>query len=34
LSKLIESGSWVLAVILFLGFSSIPVAVLLGVWKL
>ena len=34
LSKLIESASWALAVILFLGFSSIPVAVLLGVWKL
>lgn len=34
LSRLIESGSWLLAVILFLGFSSIPVAVLLGIWKL
>ncbi len=34
LSKLIASASWALAVILFLGFSSIPVAVLLGVWKL
>ena len=34
LAKLIESASWALAVILFLGFSSIPVAVLLGVWKL
>jgi len=34
LSKFIQSASWVLAVILFLGFSSIPVAVLLGVWKL
>jgi succinate dehydrogenase / fumarate reductase cytochrome b subunit len=32
-SKVIESASWALAVILFLGFSSIPVAVLLGVWK-
>lgn len=34
LSRLIESASWALAVILFVGFSSIPVAVLLGVWKL
>jgi len=34
LSRLIESASWVLAVVLFVGFSSIPVAVLLGVWKL
>jgi len=34
LAKVIESGSWALAAILFLGFSSIPVAVLLGVWKL
>jgi len=34
LFRVIESGSWALAAILFLGFSSIPVAVLLGVWKL
>ncbi|MBM4455420.1 MAG: succinate dehydrogenase cytochrome b subunit [Verrucomicrobia bacterium] len=34
LSRLIENASWALAVILFVGFSSIPVAVLLGVWKL
>lgn len=34
LSRLIESASWALAVVLFVGFSSIPVAVLLGVWKL
>jgi len=34
LSKVIETASWALAVALFLGFSSIPVAVLLGVWKL
>ena len=33
LAKLIDAGSWILAVVLFLGFSSIPVAVLLGVWK-
>ena len=34
LAKLIDAGSWILAVVLFLGFSSIPVAVLLGFWKL
>lgn len=34
LAKLADVGSWVLAVALFLGFSSIPVAVWLGVWKL
>ena len=34
LAPLIEIGSWVLAALLFLGFSSIPVAVLLGVLKL
>jgi succinate dehydrogenase / fumarate reductase cytochrome b subunit len=34
LAPLIETGSWVLAALLFLGFSSIPVAVLLGVLKL
>lgn len=34
LAKLIESASWALALVLFLGFGSIPVAVLLGVWKL
>lgn len=33
LAPLIETGSWVLAVVLFLGFSSIPVAVLLGLLK-
>jgi len=33
LGKVIDAGSWILAVILFLGFSSIPVAVWLGVWK-
>jgi succinate dehydrogenase / fumarate reductase cytochrome b subunit len=33
LAKLADVGSWVLAVVLFLGFSSIPVAVWLGVWK-
>ena len=34
LGKVFDVGSWVLAVALFLGFSSIPVAVLLGLWKL
>ena len=33
LAKAIDAGSWILAVVLFLGFSSIPLAVLLGVWK-
>ena len=33
LGKVIDAGSWFLAVVLFLGFSSIPVAVLLGFWK-
>lgn len=33
LAKLIETASWALAVVLFLGFSSIPVAVMLGFWK-
>lgn len=33
LAKLIETASWALAVVLFLGFSSIPLAVMLGFWK-
>lgn len=34
LAKFADVASWMLAVALFLGFSSIPVAVLLGFWKL
>jgi succinate dehydrogenase / fumarate reductase cytochrome b subunit len=33
-AHLIEMGSWILAAVLFLGFSSIPLAVLAGVLKL
>ena len=33
LSKIIGTGAWILAAVLFLGFSSIPIAVLTGVLK-
>lgn len=33
LARIISTGAWVLAVILFLGFGAIPVAVLTGVLK-
>jgi succinate dehydrogenase / fumarate reductase cytochrome b subunit len=33
LAKVIGTGAWILAVVLFLGFSAIPVAVLAGILK-
>jgi len=33
LAKIIGTGAWILAAVLFLGFSSIPIAVLTGVLK-